>query len=148
MSKIPLPQQGQPIDLNYIYTIANTINDLSSQVSPSTYKYVTIDTPTNSNLSVKNTEARTIGGYVEVYSNTNVTAGGEKDFSYTFPGGEFKYPPVAVATPINAGGTDAGKSVSVVLKTITTSKVDGVVKFSSSGNLSIGISLIIIGIPN
>jgi hypothetical protein len=35
-----------------------------------------------------------------------------------------------------------------VLKNVTVSKVDGVVKFKTSGNVSIGINIIALGIPN
>ena len=44
MAKIPLPERGQPLDVSYVYQLANAINELSTQVSPATYKYVTVDT--------------------------------------------------------------------------------------------------------
>ena len=43
MAKIPLPERGQPLDVTYVYQMANSINDLASAISPSTYKYVTVD---------------------------------------------------------------------------------------------------------
>ena len=46
------------------------------------------------------------------------------------------------------GSTDAGKSANVILKNVTTSRVEGVVKFNVSGDAKVGINLIIIGIPN
>jgi hypothetical protein len=68
-------------------------------------------------------------------------------FSYDFPS-EFKFAPVVTASPVNVGNTDAGKDVTVTLKSISTSKVEGTVKFNAGGDTSIGINLIIIGIPN
>lgn len=148
MAKVPLPERGQPIDVAYLYTLANTINDLSSQVSPSTYKYVTVDTPGSGagKQSVKASESRIIGGYIEVANNSTVNAGNEKSFSYDFPA-EFKFAPIATATPVNIGNTAAGRNVSVILKTITTSKVEGTVRFDSSGEVSVAINLIVVGIP-
>jgi hypothetical protein len=147
MAKIPLPERGQPLDLSYIYQVANAVNELSNDVSPSVYKYVTIDTPSAGKQSVRAGEARIIAGYVEVANNSTVTAGNEKTFSYDFPT-DFKYAPVATATVVNIGNTPAGKNVNVVLKSVTTSRVEGIVRFNTSGDLSVAINMIVIGIPN
>lgn len=148
MAKIPLPQRGQPVDLTYLYEIANAVNNLASQISPSSYKYVTVDTPTSGKQNVKASEAKIIGGYIEVANNSTVSATNEKEFSYAITGGEYKYAPIVTATPVMLGTTDAGKSATVILKSVTTSKVEGVVKFNSSGDAKVGINLIIVGIPN
>jgi hypothetical protein len=147
MAILPVPERGQPLDVTYIYQIVKAINDLSTQVSPSTYKYVTVDTPNAGKQSVKASEARVIGGYVQVTTSTTQTAGSSQPFSYDFPS-EFKFAPVVTATPVNVGNTDAGKDVTVTLKSVSTSKVEGTVKFNSGGDTSIGINLVIIGIPN
>ena len=147
MAKLPLPERGQPLDVSYIYQLASAVNDLSSQVSPATYKYVTVDTAGVGKQSVKASEARIIGGYVEVANNASKTAGDEVSFSYDFPS-DFKYAPISTATPINVGNTEAGRNVSVILKTVTTSKIEGTVKFNTTGDVSVAVNLIVIGIPN
>jgi hypothetical protein len=147
MAKVPLPERGQPLDVTYIYQLADTINDLSTQVSSATYNYTTVDTVSSGKQSVKTSEARMIGGYVEVANNSTVSAGNEKTFSYDFPS-DFKYQPIATATPVNIGNTPAGQNVSVILKTVTTSRVEGIVRFGASGDLSLAVNLIILGIPN
>jgi len=147
MAKLPLPERGQPLDVGYIYQLASAVNDLSSQVSPATYKYVTVDTAGLGKQSVKASEARIIGGYVEVANNASKTAGDEVNFSYDFPS-DFKYAPISTATPINVGNTEAGRNVSVILKTVTTSKIEGTVKFNTTGDVSVAVNLIVIGIPN
>lgn len=147
MSQIPLPERGQPIDLTYIYQIADAVNTLSSQVAPSTNKYVTVETPLDGKQSVLSSGVKINAAYVEVYDNATVLAGSEQPFSYTYPA-EYKFAPVATATPVNIGGTSAGKNVSVILKNVTTSRVDGIVKFNANGDLAVGVNLIIVGIPN
>jgi hypothetical protein len=147
MAKLPLPERGQPLDVSYIYQLATAVNDLSSQISPATYKYVTVDTAGVGKQSVKASEARIIGGYVEVANNASKTAGDEVSFSYDFPS-DFKYAPISTATPINVGNTEAGRNVSVILKTVTTSKIEGTVKFNTTGDVSVAVNLIVIGIPN
>jgi hypothetical protein len=147
MAILPVPERGQPLDVTYIYQIVKAINELSEQISPGTYKYVTLDTPTAGKQSVKASEARIIGGYVQVTTSQTQTAGSSQPFSYNFSS-EFKFAPIVTATPINIGNTDAGKDVTVTLKSISTSKVEGLVKFNAAGDTSIGINLVIIGIPN
>jgi hypothetical protein len=147
MAQLPLPERGQPIDLTYVYQIADAVNTLSNQVAPSTNKYVTIETPTAGKQSVLSSGVKMNAAYVEVYNNATVLAGIEQAFSYTYPA-EYKFAPVAVATPVNVGGTTAGKDISVILKSVTTSRVDGIIKFNASGDVTIGVNLIIIGIPN
>lgn len=147
MAKVPLPERGQPLDVTYIYQLAETINDVATQVSSATYNYTTIDTVSAGKQSVKTSEARVIGGFVEVANNSTVSAGNEKTFSYDFPS-DFKYAPIATATAVNIGNTPAGQNVTVILKSITTSRVEGVVRFGASGDLSLNINIIVVGIPN
>ena len=147
MAILPVPERGQPLDVTYIYSIAKAINELSEQISPGVYKYVTVDTPTSGKQSVKASEARVIGGYVQVTTSTTQTAGSSKPFSYAF-GTDFKFAPVVTATPINIGSTDAGKDVTVTINSVSTSKVEGTVKFNTGGDTSVGINLIVVGIPN
>jgi hypothetical protein len=147
MAKVPLPERGQPLDVTYVYQLANAINDLSTQVSSATYNYTTVDTVSAGKQSIKTSEARVIAGYVEVANNSTVTASSDKTFSYDFPS-DFKYQPIATATAVNIGNTPAGQNVSVILKTVTTSRVEGIVRFNASGDLSLAVNLIIVGIPN
>jgi len=147
MAKIPLPELGQPLDVSYIYQLANAINELSLQVSPAIYKYVTVDVPNGVQQNAKASETRIIAGYADVVKSANQSVGSQQPFTYNFPA-DFKFAPIATATPVNIGGTEAGKNVSVVIKSITTSKIDGIVNFNSTGDVSIGVNLIIVGIPN
>jgi hypothetical protein len=147
MAKVPLPERGQPLDVTYLYQLAESVNDLSTQVSSATYNYTSIDTVSAGKQNIKTSEARIVGGYVEVANNSTVSAGNEKTFSYDFPS-DFKYSPIVSATPINIGNTPAGKNVTIILTTVTTSRVEGVVRYGASGDLSLAVHLVIIGIPN
>ena len=145
MAKVPLPDRGQPLDLSYIYQLAEAINNLSNELSPTTARYTTIDTPVGPQ-SARTSDARIIGGYVEV-TNSSTTLGTEQTFDYSFS--DFAYVPMVTATPITTvlKGTDASRDVSVVLTSITTNKVSGIVKFNTLGVTSVGVNLLIVGIP-
>jgi hypothetical protein len=146
MAKIPLPERGQPLDVNYIYQLANAVNDVSSQISPSSSKYVTIETPGEGPRSAKTSETRIIAVERIVVTNSSKNIGDEEPFEYAFPA-EFKFKPIAIATPVNIGQTNAGENVSVVLKSVGTSRVEGLVRFNETGNLSVSVNILVIGIP-
>ena len=145
MARLPLPQRGQPIDTSYIYHIVNAINDLSAvSVSP-TYKYVTIDSPSGGKQSVKTSEAKILGAYVEV-TNSSVT-GGTTEITKTYRYSDFASVPVATATIVNSGNTAAGDNANVVITTISASEVTFKVRFEKTGTAKVGVTLMIIGIP-
>ena len=60
---------------------------------------------------------------------------------------EFKYPPIVTATIVNSGTSTVGNDVTVVVTSITTSSVQGVVRFNSSGQVSTTVHAIAIGLP-
>lgn len=147
MAKLPLPSRGQPIDVPFIYQMVSSLNQLSDQVSSATYNYTTIDTASAGKQQIKTSEARMIGGSINVASDSTFTGAATRNFTYTFPG-DFKYTPIVTATPVNIGKTTAGENVSVILTDITRSSVTGIVKFNVAGNVSVSVNLVIIGIPN
>ncbi len=147
MAKVPLPDRGQPLDLSYIYQLAEAINNLSNQLSPVNAKYTSVDTVNSGKQTVRTSDTRIVGGIVKITNSTVSTPGSEQSFTYSFS--DFAYAPIVTATPIitDTANTQASKDVSVILKEVTTGRVDGIVKFGSAGVASIGVNLVIIGIP-
>lgn len=147
MARLPLPERGQPLDLTYVYQLASTINDLSSAVNSGNALNFTVDSPDSSQKqSVRVSDGKVIGAYVEVATDSDVIAGNtEISGTYSF---DFKYPPVVTATVRDRAGTNAGSDAFVVIKKISSSKVDFVVKFRTSGKVTVGVNLIAMGIPN
>lgn len=147
MAKIPLPERGQPLDLSYVYQLSNALNELSDELSPSTARYTSIDTVSAGTQTVRTADARFIGGYVNVTNNSSTSPDGEGTFSYNFS--DFAYVPIVTATPIlvEDGATESGKDISVVLTKVTANRVEGVVRFNTIGVASVGINLLIVGVP-
>jgi hypothetical protein len=146
MGKISLPDRGQPLDVTYIYQIANAINEVSNEISSATYNYTTIKTKESGTQTIQTRAARIVAGYVQIPANQSVTQGQTKSFTFSYDS-DFKYPPIATATIINEGTSDIGDSVTVLLKSITTSSIEGLVKFNAAGQVSVAINIIAIGIP-
>lgn len=147
MSKIPTPDRGQPIDVSYIAQLATAVNELSAQVVGYSGRYTSIDTVSADTQHVRTGDSRIVGGYVRVTNNSTTSPDGEGTFSYNFS--DFAYAPIATATPIliDENSTESGKDISVVLTKITTNRVEGIVKFKTIGVASVGINLLMIGVP-
>jgi hypothetical protein len=146
MAKIPLPERGQPIDVSYIYQITNAVNQLSDRINTTGYNYTTVDTPSAKKQNIKTSEARIIGGSINV-EGTSVLAESTKSFTYPYSG-NFKFSPIATATVVNTGLTPAGDDATVVLTSVDANSLSGLIKFRKAGNVSVAVNLIIVGIPN
>lgn len=146
MAKIPLPDRGQPLDVTYIYQIASAINDVSNEISSATYNYTTISTRDAGPQVIQTRAARIIGGYVDIATNDMVSAGDTKPWSFPYSS-DFKYPPIATATVVNRGTSDVGDDVTVIIRSVTTSRIEGIVRFNSSGQASTSVNILAIGIP-
>jgi hypothetical protein len=147
MAILPLPERGQPLDVTYIYQIVQSINELYTQVAPSKIGYLVVDTERNGPQTTKTSGANVIGGYELVSASSLQAAASSVPWSHDFEK-EFRYPPIVTATAFNKGVNDAGKDVTVTINSITTSKVEGTVKFNLGGETTMGINIIAVGIPN
>lgn len=150
MAKVPLPDRGQPLDVTYLYQIANALNDAVDTISTATYNYTTIDTSvsgTGIRKDVKNSNAKIYATQVLVTSSDNVSSGATKNFSVSFAS-NFGNPPVVTATPVNEGGSPIGNDVFVVINSVTASGLDFTIRFNSSGQVGkLYVNILAIGLP-
>lgn len=144
--KIPLPARGQPIDAVYLHTIATAVNELANQVSSATFNFTTVDTPEAGRQAVQTAQAMIHAGSVRVTSNEHVIRDTGKQWHIDLPPG-FKFAPSVTATVVNVGATTTGNDVTCTVTNVTKSRVDGTIKFASSGTASIDINVQAIGIP-
>ena len=147
MPIIPIPERGQPLDVTYIYTIVQAINELYTQVDTSKKGAIKVTTDRNGPQTAKASESLIIGGFDQVSTTSLQTAGSSLPWSYSFPQ-EFAFEPIVTATAYNKGNSDAGKDVTVTIDSITPSKVEGTVKFNLGGQTTMGINIIAVGLPN
>lgn len=147
MGQISPPSRGQPLDLNYLNEIVTAVNDLNVRVGGENQSKTKIDTVSAGTQEVKTSDARIIGGYVAVTNSSSTSPDGEGSFRYTFS--DFAYVPIVTATPIliDEGATESGKDITVVLTKVSTNVVEGVVRFNTIGVASVGLNLLIVGIP-
>lgn len=147
MPILPLPERGQPLDVTYLYQVAQSINELYTQLGASQKGYMVVDTPRNGPQTSKTSQSAVMGGYELVSPTSTQTEGTSMPWFHDFEK-EFKYPPIVTATAYNQARNDAGKDVTVTINSITTSKVEGTIKFNVGGEITMGINIIAVGIPN
>lgn len=146
MSKIPIPDRGQPLDVAYIYQIVDAVNDLAGRLSSSSAGYISVDTSAGNRVTSAS-ETKVVAGEKTIYSSlTTVTTDSRASFSYAF-NSEFQYPPIVTATPVLLQGTTAGQDVSIVIDSVTNSQVSGTVNFNSAGSVALKVNIIAVGIP-
>jgi hypothetical protein len=142
MAKIPLPERGQPIDVSYIAQITNAINELSDALINTGYNYTTVN-----GTDIQTANARIIARTINVSPGSSQTA--DKTVPFTFAYNlNFKSTPVATATIVNTGRTDAGDAATVILTDINANSISGLVRFQKTGNVTADVNVIVIGIPN
>lgn len=147
MAKVPLPDRGQPLDVTYMYQLANAINDVADTVSTATSKYATIDTRQVGKQTFKIPDIRIYAGYVDVSNAQTVTATQVIDAPNQDFGVSFKYPPIVVASIVNNNTQTAGNSATVIVSSVSTTSVSFRVRFDTAGEASVGINYIAIGVP-
>ena len=146
MSRVAVPERGQPLDVAYIYSLASAINDLATQVSDNATQYSTVYSSTMGNQNVKTNELRFVTSTENVINGETVIADTTKDLSYNFPS-DFKYIPTVTITPVNVGKNNYGNNVIVTIKEVTTGRVDYTVRYNVTGSVSLSVNIIAVGLP-
>lgn len=145
--RLQLPQQGQPIDVQYLYTIVEAVNSLAeSMVSVTHSHYTTIDTAEAGRQSVKTSQAMIYGGVTQLVTNEDVVSNTSKTWHVELPPG-FKYSPRVTCSVINRGTSSVGNDVVLAITNVSKDRIDGTAKFLSSGVASVSVSVIAVGIP-
>lgn len=139
MAQIELPDRGQPLDISYLFRIAQEINRVSELVgtSLSKIKYRDNSTPSQlptSNLAFYAETQKIVDGNLSVQSSTQV----QFDFS-----GIFKTTPVVLCSVTSITGVS---NLYTVLGTVTQNGcVANVFSSSTSGAFSADVSIMAIG---
>ena len=142
MARVPIPQQGQPLDLGYISTLANAVNQLSEEGAALAQgnNFIFQGSLTATPASYKLYGAQIVALEVSVDGGTSETATTLINFSPN----NFSTPPIVTATLVDPGD----KSASVSLTNITSASATAVVKFPTTTNNSARLNIIAIGTPS
>lgn len=141
--RITPPERGQPLDISYLYQIADSINELNSALAPSRSMSVVdnknVGDPTTASIHNLSFFASTIS-----LSPGKVNDKSSQDWSIEFQN-TFSYAPIVTATVKSAKST-TGSNIVVMLSEVTSNKASGTVYYNVEGNISIEINVIAIGI--
>jgi hypothetical protein len=146
MAKVPLPDRGQPLDVTYMYQLANAINDVADTVSTASSKYATIDTRQVGKQTFKVPDIRIYAGYADVANAQTVTSTQVIEKPVDF-GVAFKYPPIVIASVVNNNTQAVGNSATVIVSSVSTTAASFRVRFDAAGEASVGVNFIAVGVP-
>ena len=144
--RVPLPQRGQPLDVTYINSLVTAINDITNAVAQTTYNFTTVDTSEAGRQSIQTGQSMIFAGATTVSANEYVVKDAEKTWYVDLPVG-FKYAPNVVPAVVNTGSSTTGNNVVCTITNVTKSRVDGRIKYLSSGTASVSVNIHAIGIP-
>lgn len=141
--KLPIPQRGQPFDVSLISNIITSINELWDNLVVNVSNYASLKT-SEGRKSVRLTEVKLVTGTYELANQSIKTAGEPKSFNYAFDM-PYALPPVVTATVQATDNTTQSKNAFAVITSVTESRVEGVVVFSSKGTASVIVNIIAVG---
>lgn len=147
--KIPLPQRGQPIDIDYIYQIVSQLNSLSSIVGSNTTVLSTVNNGVSPRKENTTNNLRFFADTKNVRKAT-VAANFTEQFYFDL-NPSFIQVPIVTISVVNNNKSAAGNSVTAVITNVSTSRVDGIVFYqnaSSTGAVDININMIAVGVTS
>lgn len=147
MAILPLPQRGQPIDYDYMYQITEAINKVSTQLSVTNAGNIIDIAPGTPRKQVSVGQTIVVAKKHNLNLTTSSAASVDREFEILFDM-MFDHPPVVTVTPKrNATSNDSQVDV-LVITSITTTGVKGVINTTSTGVLNVELQMIAVGIKN
>lgn len=142
MSRVPIPQPGQPLDVSYIATLAEAVNQLSEEGSALAQgnNFILKGRLSETASSYKLYGAQVFAEEINLISGTSSVA----EQTISFSPYNFSNPPIVTATLVNPSDTEAN----VYVKNITSGSATIIVQFSGSENNSAAVNVIAIGVPS
>lgn len=141
--RIPLPERGQPLDVDYLYQMATQINSLTNQIASTSTTLSTIDNGVTGRVDNTTNNLRFVAKTKSVKVGS-VSAGTSEPWFIDFSP-DFLYIPIVTATPVNNTLSTAGNNITIVIKNVTTSRVDGNILYNTSGTVDLNINVLAIG---
>lgn len=139
--KIQYPERGQPLDVDYLYQIAKSINSLHDKM---------VGSKTLSSIYSDNVQQSLSTNMVRFYSTKktlsigSVTAGREEELTINFDT-LFTKPPVVTCTIENNNTSSVATNAIASIKTVTTGSVQFKIRFNTAGAVDISLNIIAVG---
>ena len=120
VSGISLPERGQPMDVKFVYDLANAVNNLAASLNDNTNATSYFSNGTSDAPQSRRTGAVKIHADVVKIAAGNKKAGTAEPWTLNV---DFTYIPVAVATVVSNTGSVAEADVNVVITNITPQQI-------------------------
>lgn len=147
MAILPLPQRGQPIDYDYLYQITEAINKLSNQLSVTNSGNIVDTSAGVSRKQVPVGQTVIVAKKHNLNLATSSAATVDREFEILFDT-MFDYPPVVTITPKRNATSELSQVDVLVITSITTTGVKGIINTTSTGALNVELQMVAVGIKS
>ena len=146
MAQISPPEKGQPLDVDYLYEIVSSINDINSQLAPANSAAVSrIAGPDSTRTdAIKTSSVRIFAREISLASG-KVSTGSIVRRTLEFSP-NFLYAPIVTVTPIIKNYAEQSKNCIATIENVNTAGVDIIFTFTSDAqNVEVDAHVIAIG---
>lgn len=145
MPQISPPERGQPLDIDYLYEMAEAINDINNQIATTSNAESRIAGSDSTRTDAVKTSAMKIYAVQVPVAAGKVSVGGITNAPVRFPS-NFLYPPIITATPVVQNYKDESKNCIVTIENVTTAGADIILTFTKDANqVDVDVHIIAIG---
>ena len=123
--------------------MATQINSLTNQIASTSTTLSTIDNGVTGKVDNTTNNLRFVAKTKSI--KVGSVSSGTSDPWFVDFAPDFLYIPVVTATAVNNTLSTAGNNVTVVIKNVTTSRVDGNILYNASGTIDLNINVLAIG---
>jgi len=144
MATVPtLPQLGQPIDVQYLYDIVQSLISINSELARKTSATAYIDNGLDKDATKKTSDLSVSASTTSVTTNQKVTV--NQSITKVIPFQiSFKFPPVVTLTPVSKNSAN----ITTIINTIDSKSVTCTLIFNQAGTATVDLNVIAIGIPS
>jgi len=144
MATVPtLPQLGQPIDVQYLYDIVQSLISINSELARKTSATAYVDNGINKDSTKKTSDLSLSATTTSVSTNQKVTV--NQTITKVIPLQiSFKFPPVVTVTPVSKNNAN----ITVIINSVDSKSVTCTLIFNQAGTATVDLNVIAVGIPS
>ena len=144
MANVPTtPQLGQPIDVQYLFEIVQSIISINSELARTTSATAYIDNGVNKDSTKKTSDLSISATTTNVSTNLKVTANQAITKNITYQT-SFKFAPVVTVTPVSTNNAN----ITVIINKVDSKSVTCTAIFNQAGTATVDLNVIAVGIPS
>jgi hypothetical protein len=144
MATVPtIPQLGQPIDVQYLNDIVQSLISINSELAKKTSATAYVNNGVNKDSTKQTSNLSISATTTSVSTNQTVTANLTITKVINFQI-SFKFPPIVTATPVSKNNAN----ITVIVNSVDSKSATCTLIFNQAGTATVDLNVIAVGIPS